>query len=108
MVERVRMFQSCGSFSDDDLPPCTSAGRWKKNDTYALKKTGRKSAIKLCSLQAEANSLLADKYKGADSIEFRPGVDVRCMDYCRVNRFCDYWKLKYEGVRNEGLEDREE
>lgn len=25
-------------------------------------------------------------------IEYRPGEDRKCMDYCRVNAFCNYYR----------------
>ena len=101
VVQRVRLFQHYENIPDDGLPPCTDSERWKKEDVFAVRKEGRKSAIKLCAEKGEADKLLTEKYKGADSIEFRPGIDVKCKDYCQVCKFCDYYKSKYEGTEND-------
>ena len=95
LVSRVKLFQSYEHVPDDQLPMCTEKERWQSLDRYALMKEGRKSAIKVCDSQEEAERLLAEKYKKADHIEFRKGVDKKCQDYCSCAPFCDYYKKVY-------------
>ena len=79
------------SFSGEELPPCTDDERWKKPNSYAIKKINQKRAIKLFDSKEEAEHHLATKY--ADSkeheIETRLGEFVRCeANWCRVADWC--------------------
>lgn len=83
------------------LPECTDEERWAKPTTYALKKEGRKSAIRvlpsweeveLWALDAKFARQSMDRLsvileKGY-SIEERPGENVRCASYCAALPFC--------------------
>ena len=95
ITERVKLFQAHENTPDEQLPLCEPEERWAKQDKWALKKEGRKSAIKVCDSAEEANALLGQKHKGADSIEFRPGGDVKCQNYCDCKDFCSYYKENY-------------
>lgn len=88
MQGRVKSFQSCKDLADDMLPICTPEERWHTDDTWALKKEGRKTAIKVCTSELEARQLVSDKYKGGDHFEFRCGSDKRCTGFCEVSKFC--------------------
>lgn len=86
------------ALSDDKLIPCTDVERWHKDDKYAVMKEGRKSALKVCSSQVEANEYIASK--NLDSrhyIEFREGQDTKCDDYCNVKQWCPFYKAKLKG-----------
>ena len=78
---------------DDDLPVCSAEERWATEDKYAVMKKGAKKAVKLCDSEQEAISMIS-LGKG-DSVEYRPGVDKKCMEYCGCKEFCSYWKGKY-------------
>ena len=92
---RVRRHQSAEYLPDDDLPPCTPAERWQGADVFAVKKPGRKSAVKLHDT-TEAAEAHAAELGGAHFVEHRPGVSVRCADYCAVAAFCNQWQAERE------------
>lgn len=92
LSDRVWQFQGHKDTPDDQLPECTPDERWHKPDSWALRKKDRKTAIKVCQIEAQAQDLLATKYKGADSIEYRPGEDIRCGRYCDCREYCGYYK----------------
>jgi hypothetical protein len=94
MLERVKIHQSCVGVKDNELPLCTPEERWRKDEKWAVMKEGRKTALKVCSLEDEANELLDKQWKRATHIEHRKGEDVRCKDYCEVNKFCNYYQDK--------------
>lgn len=72
--------------------PCSSEEKWSKQTTYAVMKEGRKTAVKVCSSNEEAESFINyNKDKNKMYIEIRKGEDVRCKDYCNVNKFCEYY-----------------
>tara|TARA_R110002051_G_scaffold315003_1_gene392843 strand:- start:267 stop:1091 length:825 start_codon:yes stop_codon:yes gene_type:complete len=86
-----------------NLPECTDDERWATETTFALKKEGRKSALKVeedhkkliiwAINKGHATQAPEDTYefKKGVSIETRPGINRRCQDYCDVSQFCNQW-----------------
>lgn len=89
---RIKLHQDAEQ--TNQLPLCTAKERWRKEDTYAVMKDGRKTAWRVFNTKEEASQfLLSQKMiegKGC-SIVFRKGEDVRCQHYCRVNEFCNHF-----------------
>jgi hypothetical protein len=81
-------------------PECTPEEKWERPTRYAVKKKGRKSAIRVFDNKLEAELELdnqeekakAKKKNDKFSIEVRKGENVRCENYCVVNKFCPYYK----------------
>lgn len=70
----------------DDLAPCSDDERWMSETTYAVKREGRKTAIRVLKDEAEANEL-AEKEKGY--VEKRSGEPRRCTgNFCGVAQWC--------------------
>lgn len=90
IFERVAELEAAENISDEKLTPCSEAERWATPDKWAIMKKGRKTAIKLCDSEEEANSLLAEK--GGDYIEYRKGESKKCADYCNVCEWCPFCK----------------
>lgn len=86
MCHRVKTIQRAEIYEDAALPPCSEADRWFRPGKWAIMKKGRKSAIKLCDSQAEAEALL--DAKGGTHIEDRPGKNAKC-EMCDVRQFCN-------------------
>lgn len=87
---RVRLHQAA---LEGDYEPCSDEDRWAKPTTYAVMKTGRKSALKLCQSQDEADAWMADNAdKKATHIDVRPGEQTRCENYCAVAPFCPQYQ----------------
>lgn len=78
----------------DPLPACTDEERWMSETTYAVKREGRKTAIRVFKSIDEANEL-AVKEKGY--VETRKGEPRRCTgNYCGVNQWCDQYLSEVE------------
>lgn len=96
MHERVKIHADADEVwaRTDNLPLCTDAERWARDDTYALKKKGLKRASKLFDSLQEATRAAEDS--GPDYIvEHRHGESVRCTgDYCGVAQWCDQYNKK--------------
>ena len=75
---------------DDDLPVCSMEERYNTGDKYAVMKKGRKTALRVLDSQEEADAWMQDN--GGDTIEFRPGQDKKCSDYCAVSAYCSYYR----------------
>ena len=65
---------------------------------YAMKK-GRKTAMRVLGSKEDAEQWMATN--GGDHIDIRKGEDKKCVDYCSVCKFCDYWQEKNYGGNNE-------
>lgn len=86
--ERVKVHQHAefSRLTGDSLPECSDHERWKRDDQYAVKKTGTKRAIKIYDSQEAAEAALKD----GQEVEARQGAYVRCeANWCRVAEFCD-------------------
>ena len=78
----------------EDLQPCTDEERWMSETIYAVKREGRKTAIRVFKSLEEATEL-AEKEKGY--VETRQGEPKRCTgDFCGVSKWCK----QYQGELN--------
>lgn len=89
--ERVALHQTCERISDDRLPLCTAEERWDKDTVYAVKKKGRKTAMRLLSSMELAEQWMKDNGKG-EFVEVRKGERTRCEHYCDAAPFCNQYK----------------
>jgi len=93
--DRVSLHQDAEAefLVNGELPLCTDAETWKRNDSYRVIKKGRKSAVRVLDSQDLADDFIA-KHKDQDSltVEFLKGEPIRCKDYCEVANFCSQYK----------------
>jgi hypothetical protein len=95
--ERIALYKSTLNLSDENLPICTPEERWAKNDEFAVHKGTNQRATKLCDSMEEAIEYTesikdnGNKY----NIKKREGRNVRCEEYCSVNKFCSFYKMRY-------------
>jgi len=90
--DRLRMHQKAKVARDfnEELQDCTDEERWMSETVFAVKREGRKTAIKLFKSIEEANEL-AEKEKGY--VETRKGEPKRCTgNYCGVNQWCSQYQ----------------
>lgn len=101
--DKLAVIEQYETLADDAIPECTEKERWHKDDTYAVMKKGRNSALRvLPTLQDAAEYMKANK---GDYIEKREGIDGKCVDYCACCEFCSYFKQKY--AKKENAKDAE-
>ena len=94
--ERLNLHRDAKVSADfgDELPACSDTDRWQSETIYAVKREGRKTAIRLFKTIEEANEL-AEKEKGY--VETRLGEPKRCTgNYCGVAEWCE----QYQGEIN--------
>lgn len=92
LKERVRLLKGYLALPDDEIPECEPDERWANDSKFAVMKKGRKSALRLFDLEEDALDYLET---AGDYIEYRAGIDPRCMDYCPAKQFCHYWQERY-------------
>ena len=88
---------------DDYLEPCSPEQRWHKSDKWAVKKKGRKTAVRVYESEKDARVRAMEENKKADSndlyyVEFREGEDTKCDSYCPVSDFCPFALAKKSDV----------
>lgn len=98
--ERIEMHRDSKVNADwnEELPPCTDEERWVRPTTYAVKKEGRKTAIRVFEEQGEAEALLKEMpEKDKGFIEIRKGEAVRCTgNFCGVSQWCSQFQNEKE------------
>ena len=110
--ERIEQHQEAQISFDigNDFGLCSDEERWKKNDTYAVMKSGQKRALRVLNSEKEAKEYIdwhneTDKAyvkKSKLNIEIRSGEYTRCKgNYCSVAEFCN----QYKGDGNAKKED---
>jgi hypothetical protein len=96
--ERIALYKSTLNLSDDNLPICLPEERWSVEDRFAVHKGTNQRATKLCDSMEEAIEYTesikdnGNKY----NIKKREGRNVRCEEYCSVNKFCSFYRSRYE------------
>jgi hypothetical protein len=72
---------------------CSNEERWYSGDKWAIKKLGRKSAVKVFDSEDKAQEELEEFYPDPDifSLEYRAGKYRRCEEYCDVSKWCRIW-----------------
>lgn len=106
--ERIGLHQQAKFLADmeEELPLCTDEDRWVRGDKFAVKREGRKTAIRVFETKEEADEL-AKKENGY--VEFRKGEPIRCTgNFCSVAQWCSQYQQEVSGgdegggVRPEG------
>lgn len=79
------------AFETDYQLVCLPEERWESPTTFAAIKPPNVRATKVFTDLAEAHDW-ARGQKGAFDIVTRPGQAKRCLEYCSLQRFCEYGK----------------
>jgi hypothetical protein len=94
--ERINLHRDSKVNADwnEELPLCTEEERWVRETKYAVKKEGRKTAIRVFDSQEEADVFLKDTpEKDKAFIEIRKGEAVRCTgNFCGVSQWCSQYQ----------------
>ncbi len=93
-----------------EIPHCSEEDRWARPEVWKMMKLGGKRSLKNFVIKDDGDRTNAKAYFATKSqevptlvIEVVPGEDVRCVNYCPVNKFCRFYKEKY-GTSNTGTE----
>lgn len=97
IATRIGEIKEAETLSDDELPICTPEERYNSGDKFAVMKKGRKTALKVCTSADEAGEYM-DTH-GGDLIEYRPGEDKKCKNYCAACEFCNYYREHVKGAK---------
>jgi hypothetical protein len=97
--ERIDAVKKAEDLNVKALPLCTPEERWVYEECWAVRKLGNKSASKLCHSHEEAELWIHDSGKKnfKYEIEHRPGVSIRCRDWCDVKEYCTQWHKEFGG-----------
>lgn len=101
---RVLLHQGAQKAVDNGEPLiyCTDEERWLRDESWAVMKEGRKSAVKLYDNQSEAEAAIRE-FGAGYSVQHRAGNYVRCSGgYCLVSSFCRQWQEELGSRSGEG------
>jgi hypothetical protein len=94
LVDRVTIHQDAKKAVDSNQSPpyCSNDERWLRNESWAVMKEGRKSAVKLYDNKEDAEAAAGELGAG-HRVDHRPGTYTRCSgNYCLVAQFCKQWQ----------------
>ena len=97
ILDKFLEIKKAEEMPDNELPICTPEERWAEPETFAVKKKGRKSALRVLNSYEDAEDWMQNTGKG-EYIEHRPGKDKKCPNYCSVAEFCDYYQEQLREV----------
>ncbi len=91
---------------DDEVPCCTGEERWEDETKWKVKKEGRKTAVKVCSTEAEALNYITDNFGNNKDyyVEEVKGESKRCSGYCLCNKFCNFYKEMLKEKENGSID----
>lgn len=123
MIERrIAEIEKYTFTQDDGIPVCTPNERWQQQDTWAVYRGDNKTASKVEYSYAGAKNWMEKKVrelaerdiaKGMDvvqatqkvaglfRIEKRPGIPTRCVSYCPVAPFCNFYRSLPDEVKEQ-------
>jgi hypothetical protein len=91
IAKRVADYKRNKELADDAIPPCSPEERWGKPTKYAVKKEGRKTAVRVLDSESAAQNMVAELGK-VHYVEIRPGESIRCQGYCSCSEFCNFYR----------------
>lgn len=83
----------------ESIDYCSPQERWLRNESWAVMKKGRKSAVKLFGTKEEADGWISGQNDSeALTSEHRPGEPIRCSgNYCGVAQWCRQYLSEQAG-----------
>lgn len=91
LIDRFTEIATAETLPDAQILPCSLEERWNNGNIYAVMKKGLKRAKKVFDNELDAQQMA--EAQGKDFyVEIRPGEDKKCSEYCRANKYCDYWQ----------------
>lgn len=95
---RFLEIEAAEKLADEDLPLCSPEERWAKPGKFAVYKNANKKATKLTDTEEEAEAYVEAHADGKTKwrVEYRPGTDGKCSEYCSACEFCSYWQKNYK------------
>lgn len=88
LASRVRVHRAV---ENGERVDCTGKEKWASAPEWAVVQVGGKKARRVCVSESQAREWMAEnKHKAVTpmSIQYRPGANKRCEEYCPVRDFC--------------------
>ncbi len=96
LTEYFKKLEVSEHLPDGELPTCSLAQRFNSGERFAVKdlKTGKQNYF-----DSSGEAIAFARGRGGQ-VQRLEGRDVKCTDYCEVNKFCSYYLKKYGGKKN--------
>ena len=91
--ERIAEIKANEALPDDLIPACTPEERWEGPDTFAVMKPGGKRAVRVFdNIQSAREFIVGHPETDNLRVVARSEPPKRCMDFCPVNKFCNFYR----------------
>jgi len=87
--DRIRILEDAAKKNQEEMPKCTNEELWAESDKWQVMKENRKTAIKNCETEEEAEEYIGaiKKDQNKYGVYLRKGGVKRCK-YCIARKFC--------------------
>jgi len=105
LQDRIALMCSYKNDADDDIPICDIQDRWQKPDEWAIYKGKKRDrAVKVVhTTYDDAMKWVHDHPRPENKAQYeiikRESIPLKCIEYCKVNKYCNFYK---EYIENKG------
>lgn len=99
LKQRIALHSASVSTPDDQLPFCTAEERWATAPEWKVRKKGGDRALPggVCASKEQADTFARSKEYPTE-IQFCPGVQKRCEEWCDAAAFCNQFAMIKSGI----------
>lgn len=91
IFEKIEQLEKAETVADEELSECSKDERWATDDTFAVMKEGRKTAVRVFEKKEDAETML-NSLDDKHWMQERKGESKKCIDYCNCKNFCPFYK----------------
>ena len=97
IADKITMFHQALSLPDDMIEPCSREERWESKPQFALIKIGSTRATKLFDSIDEAKVYWSERFDDDEDYEIQERFKEpkKCAEYCPVNKYCNFYKERF-------------
>lgn len=95
IFDKIEQLEKAEKVADSELCECSKDERWATDDTFAVMKEGRKTAVRVFENREDAETML-NSLDDKHWMQERKGESKKCLDYCQCKNFCPFYKKMIE------------
>lgn len=101
ILEKANGLNKYKNSYDDAIPHCSQEERWQNPEKWAIHIGKKDRAYRTFNTETEAQEFIrqnprkplkSGKPAVPYTLHFRPSIPKRCVDYCNVNEWCNFYK----------------
>lgn len=94
ILEKLNEIERYMHVADDDIPVCSALERWEGKSQWQVFKNANKRSTKNFYSYYDAKNFIAElnDFKNKYTINELKGKPKRCLSYCSVNKWCNFYQ----------------